>query len=192
MSKHSNHSQIGDVEMQFIYAINQIIKINWAYTIMFHMQHQQSLSGGLPYAILITKILAFYGVDFKREPKKRMNPKECEINVGVTLRNTRIIQDKDDIYKYKDGPTINAPPPVPKCGYSNEFLYNKFFSMDSYMMNGFRELRLEVASLKNLYHSQKQNQAKVVRRRVGKKRLTWRKVIRISLCVLCYYLLFYV
>ena len=30
--------------------------------------------------------------------------------------------------------------------------------MESYMMVGFRELNLEVASLKNLYHIQNQNQ----------------------------------
>lgn len=66
--KHSNHSQIGDTEMQFLYSIKKGIRINWAYTILFHMQHQQRLSGGIPYARLITKIMNFYEVDLKREP----------------------------------------------------------------------------------------------------------------------------
>jgi hypothetical protein len=91
MPENSNHFQIGDFEMQLIYDIKQWIKVNWGYSIMFHMQHQQGLRGGLPYARLITKILEFCGVDLKREPKKRMNPKECEINVRATIRDTLII-----------------------------------------------------------------------------------------------------
>lgn len=121
------------------------------------MKQQLGLSGGLTYARLITKILKYCEVDLKREPKNRMDPKDWEINVGATLRNTRIIQDKDGIYKYKDDPSIYAHPPVPEDGYTNEVLYNKFCSVESFMMNGFRDLCLEVASLKNLYLSQNQN-----------------------------------
>lgn len=99
MSKHSNHSNFFDVEMQLIYAISKRIKVNWAYIMMFHMQHQLGLSGGLPYARLITKILEYREVDLKKEPKKRMNPKECKINVGATLRNTGIIHNRVGIYK---------------------------------------------------------------------------------------------
>lgn len=89
-----------------------------------------------------------------------IDPKEWKINVRDTLRNTRIIQDKDDIYEYKGDPIVNAPPPVPEDGYTDELLYNKFCSTDSYMVNEFRELRLEVALLKNLYHIKNQNQGK--------------------------------
>lgn len=57
MPKHSNHSQICDLELQLMYAIKNKIQINWAHTIMYHMKHQQSITGGLPYARLITKLL---------------------------------------------------------------------------------------------------------------------------------------
>lgn len=65
MLKQSNHSQIGDLELQLIYAIKNKIQVNWAYTIMYHMRHQNSLIGGLPYARLITKILEGWGIDLK-------------------------------------------------------------------------------------------------------------------------------
>jgi hypothetical protein len=66
--------------------------------------------------------------------------------------------------------------------------------MESYMMVGFRELNLEVASLKNLYHIQNQNQGQSSEEeREGEEvdMLTWGKVTRISLCVLCYYVFLY-
>lgn len=56
MPKNSNHSQIGDIELQLIYAIKNKIAVNWADTIMHHMKHQQSLTRGLPYTMLISKI----------------------------------------------------------------------------------------------------------------------------------------
>lgn len=60
-----------------------------------------------------------------------MNPKDCEINVGTSLRNTSIILDNDDPYKYKDDPTIITSPLVPKGGYTNEVLYKKIYFMES-------------------------------------------------------------
>lgn len=83
MPKHSNHSQIGDLELQLMHAIKNMIQINWAYTIMYHMKHQQSLTGGLPNARLITKILEGCGIDLKRQPKKKMIAKEYEISAST-------------------------------------------------------------------------------------------------------------
>lgn len=40
MPKHSNHSQIGDLELQLMYAIKNKIQVNWAYTIVYHMEHE--------------------------------------------------------------------------------------------------------------------------------------------------------
>lgn len=116
---------------------------------MYHMKHQQFLTGGLPYARLITKILEGSGINLKWEPKKKMYARECEINASTLVRNTGIFLDKDDVYKYKDDPS-NAPPPAPECGYTNEFLYNKICSVESTMMRSYREQKFEMASIKRL------------------------------------------
>lgn len=110
--------------MQLIYAIKKRIRVNWEYTILYHMKHQQRFSGGLPYARLITKIMRFYEVDLKIEPKNKMK-KQCEINVGAALKNTGIFQDIDGIFKYKDDNTAPIPPPETEGGYTNEAIYNK-------------------------------------------------------------------
>lgn len=95
MPKYSNHSQIGDTELQLMYAIKNKIAVNWAYTIMHHMNHQQSLTRGLPYARLISKILEACGIDLKREPKKKMTARECEINASTSVCNIGIFLDID-------------------------------------------------------------------------------------------------
>ncbi|KAI5385253.1 hypothetical protein KIW84_072018 [Lathyrus oleraceus] len=61
-----------------LFSKNFIIQVNWAYTIMYHMKNQQSLTGGLPYARLITKFLEGCGIDMKRESKKKISARECE------------------------------------------------------------------------------------------------------------------
>lgn len=82
--------------MHIIYVIKNRFMVNWAYVIMLHMQHQLGLSGDLPYARLITRILEYCGVDLKREPKKKMSSRECEINdvghlkkIWASLKKTR-------------------------------------------------------------------------------------------------------
>lgn len=150
--KHSNHSQIGDLELQLMYAIKNKIHINWAYIIMYHMKHQQSLIGGLPHARLITKFLEGCGFDLKRKPKKKVTSKECEINASTSIRNTGIFLDMDDMYKYKyeSSTSPNAPPPAPEGGYSIDVLYNKICSVKSTMMRNYREQKFEMASIKRL------------------------------------------
>lgn len=149
MPKLSNHSQMGDLELQLIYAIKNKIQVNLAYTIMYHMKHQQSLTDGLPYARLITKILEGCEIDLKWEPKKKMSAKECEINDLTSVRNTGIFLDMDGMYKYKHEPS-NAPPPAPEGGYTNEVLYNKICSVESTMMHNYHEHKFEMASIKRL------------------------------------------
>lgn len=137
-----------------MYAIKKQICVNWAYTILYHMQHQQCLTRGLPYARLATKITRFCGVDLKREPKEKMK-REFEINIGVALKNTGIYQNTNDTYKYKDHlttpipPPAIAPPPAPEGGYTNEAIYNKICSVENFMMTKFRDLLLEFNAYKN-------------------------------------------
>lgn len=109
---------------------------------MYHIKHQQSLTGGLPYARLITKILEGCEIDMKWEPKKKMSSRECEINASTLVRNTGIFLYKDEVYKYKDEPS-NAPPPTPEGGYTNKVLYNKICLVESTMMRNYlsRNLR---------------------------------------------------
>lgn len=138
LPKHSNNSQISDTEMQALYALKNHIKVNWAYVIMFHMLHEWGLTGGLPYGILVTKILKYFDISFKREPKKEVTSKVCEINVKASNKNMRIFKDKDGIYKHLDQiPSSSFEVSVPKGGYSNEFLYNKICSLENLMTTGF-------------------------------------------------------
>jgi hypothetical protein len=138
-----------------MYAIKNKIQVNWSYTIMYHMKHQQSLTGGLPYARLISKILEACGIDLKREPKQKMTARECEINASTSVRNTSIFLDMDGTYKYKDesSTSSNVPPPPPSApegGYSNEALYNKIYSVETTMMKNYHEQKFEMASIKRL------------------------------------------
>lgn len=76
--------------MQIIYAIKNKLKINWDYV---NMHHQKGLSGGLPYARLITKILEFCDIDLKGDPKKKnKTSKECDMIIGATNKNMGILQ----------------------------------------------------------------------------------------------------
>lgn len=78
--KHSNHSQVSELELQMIKAMKLNLKINWAYVIYQHMMHQLSLSDGLPYDRILSTILEFYGVPLQREPKTSMSVRNGEIN----------------------------------------------------------------------------------------------------------------
>lgn len=153
--KHLNHSQIGDLELQLMYAIKNKIQVNWAYTIMYHMKHQQSLTRGLPHARLISKILEGCDIDMKREPKKKMTARECEINASTSVWNISIFLDMDGTYKYKGESSTSSnypspPPPAPEGGYSNEALYNKICSVETTMMQNYREQKFEMTSTKRL------------------------------------------
>lgn len=78
-----------------------------------------------------------------------MSAKECEIHVGAAGRNMGIFHDKDGIFKHKDDPSVSLAPPKPEGGYANESIYNKLCFVETLMTFGFRELRLEIASLKS-------------------------------------------
>lgn len=117
------------------------------------------MSGRLPYARMITRIMEQCGIYLKREPKKKMSVKEYEINVGDVGRNTGILKDKDNIFKHKDDLFVSVPPPELEGGYTNESLYNKLCSIETLMVSKFRDLRLEIASLKSQYQNQNQQQS---------------------------------
>lgn len=109
---------------------------------MYHMKHQKSLTSGLPYVRLITKILEGYGIDLKREPKKKMFAREYEINASTSVRNIGIFSDKDE--------PSNASPLAPEGGYTNEVLYNKICSVESTMIRNYHEQKFEMTSIKRL------------------------------------------
>ncbi|KAI5409249.1 hypothetical protein KIW84_054887 [Lathyrus oleraceus] len=86
--------------------------------------------------------------DLKRELKEKMKTK-CEINIRGALKKTRIYQDINGTYKYKDYLTAPIPPPAPKGRYTNEAIYNRIFSVEYIMMTEFRDLHLEFNAYKN-------------------------------------------
>ncbi|KAF1866026.1 hypothetical protein Lal_00013462 [Lupinus albus] len=67
--KFSNHCQISDTELQFMYAMKYNIKINWAQMIMRQMWIVQGSQSPLPYAIFITNILKHFNVSMDDETK---------------------------------------------------------------------------------------------------------------------------
>lgn len=69
---------------------------------MNHMQHQRGLSGGLPYARLVTWIMEYYDIDLRGESKKNMSLKEFEIHVGAVGKNMGIYKDNDGIFNHRD------------------------------------------------------------------------------------------
>ncbi|KAF1872255.1 hypothetical protein Lal_00028161 [Lupinus albus] len=75
LPKFSNHSQIGDIELQLMYTIKFNIKINLAKMIMQQMWHVHCSQSPLPYAIFITKILQHFGVPLE-EPTAEPNQPE--------------------------------------------------------------------------------------------------------------------
>lgn len=89
LPKHLNHSRINELELQVIYVVKNNIKVNWAFTILHHMGHLRNLSGGLPYAWMITTILNYVGMDLRKKSFEIMTTKECEINDKTALKKHR-------------------------------------------------------------------------------------------------------
>ncbi|KAF1891438.1 hypothetical protein Lal_00017074 [Lupinus albus] len=83
LPKFSNHSQISDIELQFMYAIKYNIKINWTKTIRQKMWHVRGSQSPLPYAIFITKILEHFGVSLDGETKVAHNLRESKVDVEI-------------------------------------------------------------------------------------------------------------
>lgn len=140
LSKHSNHSQVSDIDLQLIYAIKKCISVYWALLIIYNMSHQKRLKGGLPYGREISKFLEYSEVDFKREPRLVMASKTSEISAKAASKNMGIFKDVDGIYKHIEqapsssnvAPTLAlALIPIRKGGCNNEFLYNKICSIEA-------------------------------------------------------------
>lgn len=129
MPKFSNYSQIIDTKMKVIYAVKKKLQVNWAYLIMHHMVSQNKISGGLPYARLITKILQTYGIDLCGETRFQMTPKEHEINVRVANKNMRIFKDKDGIYRHREVGYSSSYVPMPEGCPTNQMIYEKLGHM---------------------------------------------------------------
>ncbi|KAF1866328.1 hypothetical protein Lal_00024334 [Lupinus albus] len=83
LPKFSNHSQISDIELQFMYAINYNIKINWTKMIMQQMWQVRRSQSPLPYTIFIKKFLKHFGVSLDGETKVALNLRESKVDVEV-------------------------------------------------------------------------------------------------------------
>lgn len=76
----------------------------------------------------------------KREPRLEMTSKTSKISAKAANKNMGILKDDDGIYKHIEqapsssnvAPTL-APAPIPirEGGYTNEFLYNKIYSIET-------------------------------------------------------------
>lgn len=122
--EHSNHSQVNELELQLIRAMKLNLKINWSYVIYYHMMHQLSLSGGLPYGRFVSRILEFSGVPIQREPRTSMSVRNGEINEVTITKNTGIGIGLNGVYQYKDSVTPSAPPTNQEGDISNARLYD--------------------------------------------------------------------
>jgi hypothetical protein len=151
--KHSNHAQVSELELQLIRALKMNMKINWAYVIYHHMKHQLSLSGGLPYGRLVSRILEFHDVPLQREPKTPMMARNCEINEVTATKNTDISIGPNGVFRYKDTVASSAPPPITEGDITNAMLYNKMCSIETTMNHNHNVTQREIKSLRKLFLS---------------------------------------
>ncbi|KAF1864636.1 hypothetical protein Lal_00039270 [Lupinus albus] len=83
LPKFSNHSQISDIKLQFMFAMKYNIKINWTLIIMQQMWNVCGSQSLLSYAIFITKVLKLFSVSLDGETKVALNLRERKIDVEV-------------------------------------------------------------------------------------------------------------
>lgn len=127
------------------------MNINWAYVIYHHMKHQLSLSGGLPYGRIVSRILEFHGVPLQREPKTPMTVRNCEINEIIATKNTDISIGPNEVFRYKDSAASSAPPTIPEGDITNAILYNKMCSIETTMHHNHRVTQRGIKSLRKLF-----------------------------------------
>ncbi|KAI5414190.1 hypothetical protein KIW84_058359 [Lathyrus oleraceus] len=129
------------------------LKINWAYVIYQHMMHQLSLSGGLRYGRIVSRILEFSGVPLQREPKTPMTVRNGEINEVAIMKNTGIGIRPNGVYRYKDSAAPSAPPTIPEGEISNAMLYSKMCSIETIMHHNHQVTQRGIKSLRKIFLS---------------------------------------
>lgn len=117
------------------------------------MKHQSSLSGGLPYGRVASRILEFHDVPLQREPKTPMTARNCEINEITATKNIGIIIGPNGVFQYKDTVASSAPPPTPKGDITNVMLYNKMCSIETTMNHNHSVTQRGIKSLRKLFLS---------------------------------------
>jgi len=143
--KNSNHSRVNEFELMVLLALRRGIEVNWALSIMRHMQLMASLKGGLPYARAISHIVRNAGVLLQREPKKNMDEQECAITTATALKNTGIVTDREGrfVYKVDFEPTVPQVPQPPEGGYTMDMMFAKLCSIQTSIDNNKRENNYE-------------------------------------------------
>jgi hypothetical protein len=158
--KNSNHSRINEFELMVLNALRRRCSINWALSIMYHMQLMQSLDGGLPYARAISHILDHAGVNLQREVTRIQGDKEV-ISDATALKNTGIILDARGHFHYKEDfePTVQYVAQPPEGGYTLDMLFNQMTLFQRHVDDRFDVLQQENAStrrqLRNVQRTQK-------------------------------------
>ncbi|KAF1889007.1 hypothetical protein Lal_00042976 [Lupinus albus] len=101
----SNHSQINDIELQLMYALKHNLEINWAWTVMKHMWSVRETHSQLPYAIIISNILAHFGVSTNGESKITLNTHDSKIDVdsGDFRLSEKCVAWVSEILAYTEG-----------------------------------------------------------------------------------------
>lgn len=117
------------------------------------MKHQLSLSCGLPYGRIVSRILEFSGVPLQREPKTPMTVRNCEINEVTATKNTGINIRPNGVFRYKDLAAASVPPTIPEGGITNAMLYNKMCSIETTMHHNHRVSQRGIKSLRKLFLS---------------------------------------
>ncbi|CAL0303664.1 unnamed protein product [Lupinus luteus] len=127
LPKFSNHSQISDIELQLMYAIKMNIKINWIGMIMRQMWNVRGTQSLLPYAILITYFLQYFGVSTNGETKVPLNLRENKIGVEAVQkmgfsadhrdRSGRTYKQRSD----REPAPADQTKPSPRCPQPSEF-----------------------------------------------------------------------
>ncbi|KAF1888978.1 hypothetical protein Lal_00039577 [Lupinus albus] len=154
--KFSNHSQINDMELQLMYALKCNLEINWALTVMRHMWSVRETNNPFPYAIIISNIIAHFGVSTAIESKITLNARDNKIDVNVIHKMGFFRDLTDRVYKHRsDRPTalvnpsanvfVNPPAPQPSTFQLessssaqiplNYMIMDELFSLRGYISN---------------------------------------------------------
>lgn len=161
--KNSNHSRINEFELMVLHALKQRCSVNWALSIMYHMQLMQSLDGGLPYARAISHILENAGVNLQREVTKIQGDKEA-ISDTTALKNTGIILDARGHFHYKEDfePTVQYVAQPPQGGYTLDMLFNQMTIFQRHVDDRLDVLQHENASSRRLLRNVQRTQQRIL------------------------------
>lgn len=96
-----NHATATEFDLEMMYAFMHKESVNWAFIVMMHMAEQKTLTGSLPYAFAITRILNHFRVDLSNEFKVEITIKDNRLDL-TSLGRMQIKVCDDGVLRWHD------------------------------------------------------------------------------------------